>query len=181
MGYTAAMTLPLLATLLASSALTGAQPPVQSVSASFPGDFEGRWIGDLVFSRPGQPDYLKLPMSLRIEKLEEPQTYTFELKYGQQPVRPYVLEPVDPALGKWQINEGGGVLLASQWMADRFTSIFGIGVQNVSLDMWREGDKVIYQLTSFTFSEPGPGGVSSHVVTDVQRGTLKRISKKHGP
>lgn len=143
-------------------------------AARFPEDFVGNWAGEMAWHRPSTLKTQAFKMQLRIQPTGEENVYTFVLKYGDQPARNYRLRPVDQTEGRWTIDEGGGVNLDGLWLANRFSCPFGIGANNVMLQMWREGAFVQYEMTSFDLRDPGPGGVSSHFVTNIQRAALQK-------
>lgn len=156
---------------LLSLALISALAPVQ-----FPKDFVGVWKGDLNWGKPGVSEVSHMPTTLTIQPKQDG-TYTYQLKYGETPLRDYLLRAKDEAKGLWVIDEGQGVLLDQVWIDECLTGAFGVGKATVISRLRKEGKNLIMEMITHentaSYTSPAPNEVSVFRITGTQRVVLK--------
>ncbi len=88
----------------------------------FPQAWEGVWSGTLeIFSPKGKQQ--QLPMELRI--LPQDSCHTWTIVYDGSP-RAYLLKPLKPRLGLYQIDEQNGIAMEAVYIAGKLYSRFEV-------------------------------------------------------
>lgn len=112
-----------------------ARQPVtdRSHELPFPESWVGDWTGTLHIDSPNNP--MTVAMSLNIQPTDDPETYLWQLQYGDgddaQPVRDYRLVPVDRARGDWQIDEKNSIVLDANLRGGALWSQFDLGTNRI--------------------------------------------------
>ncbi len=151
--------------------------PVDRVElASFPESWVGNWKGELHIV--GVAGSQTVPMALDIQP-KGPDRYTWEIRYGNQPARPYELVPVRPEAGHWVIDENNGILIDSFHLGDEFVSQFEINQVRISTRHKLDGEVLKVELDSFTRaplrrSGSQPNLVDAFAGQTIQRAELRR-------
>ena len=163
--------------LIVSSKLVFAQ--------SFPKDFLGHWQGELEWFQTGKTQ--KIKMQLIIDTTNTPGQYSWQIIYGEkvEDNRPYILRPVDTALGHWVIDERDGILLDQYWIGKRFTGAFTVQNSTIVDSYWIEGKNLnveFYSISSTPVQTTGGTSedvpaVDSYMVKSYQRGMLRRATR----
>lgn len=157
--------------------------PLAFSNAEFPGDFIGDWRGTMEWSRPGSTTQ-KVAMRLKIERVGGTPSFTYLLAYGDggKDERPYRLNPIDVPKGRWQIDEGNGIVLDATWLAGRFVSVFSVGGSTIQTHLSREGQTLVSTMTTYA-GEAKSGGrngvpeVTTFNVVSIQRAVLRRSDR----
>lgn len=156
-----------------------------SLPKGFPQSHFGTWEGTLQITSPGRRPPQTQGMRLIIDSLRgQPGRYSFQIQYGQQPVRAYELVAVDAGNGKYQIDEKDGIVLDASKIGDQLTSQFSVGTNLITTTytFLAEPDRVGFALF---FAEATPrttGPAASPVLTypirSRQLATLTRAGKR---
>jgi hypothetical protein len=156
--------------------------------SSFPQSFVGNWKGTLTWSRPDKAPQ-QFAMRLNIQPADSGR-YTWQIIYGDDDPstslrtdnRPYLLQPVDPAKGHWQIDERNTIVLDGYFIGKSFTSVFAVSGSTIVSKYELTADGLMVSFTTYatkpitttggTSSEIPP--VESYKVVGLQQGLLKR-------
>lgn len=93
-----------------------------SLQAGFPADWAGVWAGELnIYSPQGLQQ--SVPMELHI--LPRDSFYTWTIIYGQQP-RKYLLKPLQPAQGRYLIDEQNSISMEATLINGKLYSRFEV-------------------------------------------------------
>src|SRR5687767_6059456 len=86
-----------------------------------PKKFIGHWKGDLYWYKTGEKTAQKVKMQLIIRPSDTIGHYTWQIIYGENNAdnRPYILKPVDTAMGHWIVDERNGIVLDQYWVGNR--------------------------------------------------------------
>ena len=108
-----------------------APDPAQSDSLivyQFPEDWTGIWSGDLrILSTEGLQQ--TVPMSLEILPQDTSDRWTYNLIYGEDRaagLRAYELEPIDPARGRWAIDERNSIRMEAYQFENQIVQRFEV-------------------------------------------------------
>lgn len=143
---------------------------------SFPKQWIGNWHGELhVHGRNGTT---KMPMSLNIQP-KGPDSYTWHIKYGDQPTRPYELVERDGATGHWAVDEKNGIVIESFEAGDVFTSQFEVNRVRVTSRYELKDGRLHMEMQTFgrqpmTRTGTGQFEVDSFEHYGMQRAELER-------
>lgn len=149
----------------------------------FPGTFLGRWKGELQWMRAGKPGQ-QFQMQLIILPADSVGVYTWQIIYGEQGKdnRPYLLKPINKALGHWSIDEQNGILLDGYLHGNSFHGAFTVG-DNTIVDNYRvEGDSLFVEFFTIRLNDKKNSGkgteesprVQSYRMSGYQLGVLHR-------
>jgi len=140
--------------LLCHALLLGAQ----DVSSSFPSSWTGRWEGDLLIHPAG--GYKDVKMALEIfpgDSLGWPWTLIY-IAQGREDRREYRLQPVDPAKGRWRIDERNGIILGARLLGNTLFSVFEVGGTMLQARYSLEGDALRFEITTHGMDPVITGG-----------------------
>ncbi|MFG0316459.1 MAG: hypothetical protein ACF8XB_04240 [Planctomycetota bacterium JB042] len=150
----------------------------------FPASWVGRWSGPLEITRPGSPRPRVVDMALEIAATDDPARWEFTIEYddGCAPSRrAYTLVAVDPARGRYLVDERNGVEVESWFGADTLTQSYAVGGSRLVMRWRRHGDRMTFDVIVSSDDEGGrdTGGgdvpiVRSFPVTSTQRAELRR-------
>lgn len=115
---------------------------------AFPLTWIGQWSGNLdIYTPAGLVQ--SVPMSLTILPLENG-NYTWTIQYGPDStgLRPYVLEPVNPAKGYYQVNENNGIILNELLLGNKLYSMFSVQGSLLLSTVEKIGDELFYEIIS---------------------------------
>ena len=141
--------------LLCHALLLGAQ----DVSSSFPSSWTGRWEGDLLIHPAG--GYKDVKMALEIfpgDSLGWHWTLIY-IAQGREDRREYRLQPVDPAKGRWRIDERNGIILGARLLGNALFSVFEVGGTMLQARYSLEGDALRFEITTHGMDPIITGGV----------------------
>jgi len=146
------------------------------LATEFPKDFVGTWKGDLSWAQAGSAKPQIVTTTLTIKPRPDGH-YTYQLKYGEQPVRDYVLKAKDAAKGEWTIDEGGGVLLDQYWMDGVLTGAFSVQKSTIVSRLRRDGKNLVMEMITLentpSYTSGEPVVVSTFRIKGTQRVILK--------
>ena len=153
----------------------------------FPKDFVGDWRGTMEWSKPGVAEPQRVKMQIKIEKTREPDTFTYQMTYGEkgEDSRPDLLKPVDASKGHWRIDERNGIELDEFWIGDTLVGVFTVSGNTIMTKNRREGNTLVSELTTYesvllnTTGSDTPNGppVTTQRIKSLQRAVLRRMSK----
>lgn len=149
------------------------------LSGDFPKNWVGNWAGELHING-GPNDGQRLPMSLNIAP-KGADVYRWEIKYGDQPTRPYELVRQGD---HWAVDEKNSIVIDSYLSGDVFISQFEVAQTRVTaryqLKAGENGDPQLQlEMQNFTrapVSRSGGGRfvVDSFALQSLHQATLKR-------
>jgi hypothetical protein len=99
---------------------------VLAQETSFPKSFVGTWEGTLNWYKANNPSPQSIGFKVVFAPTDTANHYIWQLKYADQPVRDYLLKPVDQAKGHWVIDERNGILLDQFWVGNQLTGTFSV-------------------------------------------------------
>ncbi len=151
---------------------------------SFPQSFIGNWKGQLQWLVAGKPAQ-QFTMVLGIQPAEIAGQYTWQIIYGDSVIdnRPYILKPVDAALGHWIIDERDGIVLDSYVHGNAIHGAFTLQGKTI-VDNYRvEKDQLFVEFFTINLKDKKRSGkgtektpfVDSYRMGSYQMGTLFRI------
>lgn len=121
--------------------------PAADDLSHFPSRWEGRWEGTLriVFPtvRPRE-----VPMALEILPLDST-NWHWRLVYnvrGEEDLRDYLLQPVKPKQGRWQIDEKNGIVLGARLIGRTLFSLFEVDNQMLLARYSLEDDHIRFEI-----------------------------------
>ncbi len=124
---------------------------------------------------------MKITMSLEIQPMKGSDKFSYKLTYEKQPTRDYVLQPIDPAKGHWQVDEQNGIKLDAFWNGAGFTSVFTVQGTTIVTTERLEGGKLHWETISYAskpFAETGnvqgAPPVSTFRILSVQKAVLTK-------
>lgn len=141
--------------LLCQAFLLGAQ----DVQASFPSGWTGRWEGDLIIHPAGA--YQGVSMALEIlpgDSLGWHWTLIY-IAQGREDRREYRLQPVDPAKGRWRVDERNGIILGARLLGNTLFSVFEVGGTMLQARYGLEGDTLRFEITTHGLQPIPTGGI----------------------
>lgn len=151
-----------------------------ATATSFPQAFVGHWKGQLNWQRGGAA-IQTFPMQLIIKAVSD-SNYTWQIIYGdqQQDNRPYILKPVKPAVGHWQVDEQNGIILDSYVFDHSFTGAFTVQGNTIVDKYTVRGDSMDVEFLSIQLDKKTRSGtgteespfVDSYRIGSLQWGTL---------
>lgn len=121
----------------------------QTDSLAFPFAWQGEWYGDLVISN-GSGEIQRLPMILRLFPLSD-SSYTYSIVYGEDipdNTRPYILIESDPSKGRYEIDEGNGIILDDFFINNKLYSRFEVMGSLLLATLEKRDDHLIYEIIS---------------------------------
>jgi hypothetical protein len=143
--------------------LTGSAT-AQADSTAFPADWVGNWAGTLdIYAAAGKVQ--SIPMQLRIQPLDSGR-YSYHIIYGPDEVeglRPYVLEPVDPAQGVWRIDEQNSIAMEAYVRGAALYSRFEVMGTMLLCIVALEGETLRYEIVAGSTT---PASVSGNATVD---------------
>ncbi len=150
--------------------------------ASFPQSFIGNWTGKLTWNRPDKAPQ-QFAMRLNIQPADSGR-YTWQIIYGddQKDNRPYLLLPVDPAKGHWQIDERNTIVLDGYFIGNRFSSVFSVSGSTIVSSYELTADGLLVSFTTYATKPVATTGgtsnevppVDSYYVKSLQQGFLRK-------
>ena len=162
-------------TALVALALPGCRTAREARVADAPTDFLGTWVGTL--HSPGRADGRTVTMRLVVTPIAgAADRLRWQLGYGDDDVRDYVLRIDDAATGRCTIDERNGIELAARFAAGELVSVFAVGGQLLDVRYRRVADAVEFALEAFDRDggEATGQGVSTFPTVSRQRATLRR-------
>lgn len=153
--------------VLLASALILAEP-------QFPRDFVGMWQGDLEWTKASDSKKQVIKMVFTMQPTKEPGVFSYQITYGKDPVRDYLLRPVKGEPNHWIVDEGDGILLDSYWTGGSLLSAFDVNGSRLVSNLRREGKDLIWSIVTYKSGTPGSSGVTSNVVQSLQRAKLTK-------
>ncbi len=156
-------------------------PAAAEITAKEVSALVGNWSGPMVIHSPARKDPMKITMSIEIQPIKNSDKFSYKLTYEKQPTRDYVLQPIDPTKGHWQVDEQNGIKLDAFWNGAGFTSVFTVQGTTIVTTERLEGGKLHWENISYAgkpFAETGnvqgAPPVSTFRVLNVQRAVLTR-------
>lgn len=163
--------------------------------AGFPAAWVGRWIGTLVTTAPPDRERNRIPVTLEIRPDSVPGRWVWRTVFAGDTVRglrDYRLVVVDAAAGRYQTDEGNGIVLEDTWVAGALVSVFRVGPQVLESRHAMVGDTLVHDITwwhpdpTSTSTGRGPAGeagipVQSHRILGRQRATFVRAAPAARP
>jgi hypothetical protein len=151
---------------------------------SFPQSFIGNWKGQLQWLVAGKPTQ-QFTMQLGIQPANIDGQYTWQIIYGDSVIdnRPYILKPVDAALGHWIIDERDGIVLDSYVHGNAIHGAFTLQGKTI-VDNYRvEKDQLFVEFFTINLKDKKRSGkgtektpfVDSYRMGSYQMGTLFRM------
>ena len=117
--------------------------------ATFPESWSGSYAGTLdIFGPSGVLQ--SLPMELHILPIEDSENYTFTIIYGEDKeagARKYILEPTDPELGLYTVDEQNTIKIEGYHRANMYIQVFSVmESQIVALTERTEDGQLIWEI-----------------------------------
>lgn len=149
---------------------------------AFPQSFIGHWKGHLNWQRGGAAAQT-FQMQLIIQPITDT-TYSWQIIYGEQAQdnRPYILKPVKPAVGHWQVDEQNGIILDSYVFGNSLTGAFTVQGNTIVDKYSVRGDSMDVEFISIQLDKKNRTGagteesplVDSYRIGSLQWGTLTK-------
>ncbi|MFN9350730.1 MAG: hypothetical protein ACK53A_14070 [Gemmatimonadota bacterium] len=166
-----------------------------AAQSRFPDAWAGRWAGTLVTTAPPERERNRVPLTLEIRPDSAPGRWIWRTVFNADTVRglrDYRLLVVDAAAGRYQTDEGNGIVLEDTWVAGALVSVFRVGPQVLESRYAMVGDTLVHDITwwhpdpTTTTTGRGPNGegglpVQSHRVLGRQRATFVRVAGPAAP
>lgn len=160
--------------------LMAADEPATQPS-TFPQTWLGKWTGDCVAisaSRPGKT----IQMELTIAATEKADEFEWTITYidnGNRQDRRYALQTVEPARGKWRIDERNGIVLPANLLGDTLFSAFDVSGSRLISTYRHLGEEIEFAIMVIPEKPTKTGGgdvpeVFGFEVGSVQRALLRR-------
>lgn len=143
--------------------------------ATLPAEWHGEWVGELILLG-AEGKTTKVPLTLRIKPLDGGGGWTWKASYGgdRPTVKDYKLMPGEKP-GRFQIDEGGGVVLDARLDGEVMLSTFGVGEIVLTARYELRGRSLHFEVTSARKTGGKlTGEVQSYEITVVQRAELTR-------
>jgi len=142
-----------------------------SQEGGFPGGWQGTWSGELLWYQQANAEPKRVPMQLRINRIDS--ALTWQLIYGEKEAdnRPYTLVAIDSTNGHWRIDENNGILIDMYWLGQRFSGSFTVGQVTIMNSYWLQGEKLMaefFVLSAKPVSTTGKGIAESPIVNSYQ-------------
>lgn len=172
----------LLGCFLATSVFSSAQTD----SLIFPQNWEGIWRGELIISTTiGEAQ--RLPMILKILPQADGR-HTYSIVYGEdteENTRPYYLQSVTDEPGRYQVDEGNGIVLDSYLINGKLYSRFEVMGSLLLSTVEEQDGQLVYEIISGSFDPVNTTGdtkiededippVNSYAIRVQQRAVLTK-------
>lgn len=161
-------------------------PSLFAQTSNFPADWTGHWKGELQWFKTGKDEPQKVNMELHIQPGDSTGTFTWQIIYGAatEDNRPYLLKPVNPAAGHWQIDERNGIVLDQFFVGNRFCGAFTVQNSTIINNYQLTGDKLVVEFYSLAAKPLGTTGsgtedspkVDSYRVGSFQQAVLTKVN-----
>ena len=158
----------------------GASAPAE-ITAKEVSVLVGKWSGPMTIQSPARKEPMKITMTLEIQPIKDSDKFSYKITYEKQPTRDYVLQPIDPSKGHWQVDEQNGIKLDAFWNGAGFTSVFTVQGTTIVTTERLEGGKLHWENVSYSakaFAETGNAQgappVSTFRVLNVQKAILSK-------
>ena len=142
---------------------------------SFPDEYLGVWRGTLyIFSQGVLQDSVQTQMTVATTADSSAWTWKTEYFMPKAPVvKDYVLKQTDAEQHEYVLDEGDGIVLNAYLLGDQLLSTFEVQGALLTSRYRREGDRLIFEITS---GKPlsTTQGVTSYSVISLQRAVLRR-------
>lgn len=130
---------------------------------------------------PESKDSRTAALSIEIQPISGTDTFSYKFSLDQKVRGDYILRPVNPAKGHWQVDRQNGVKLDAFWNGAGFTHVFEVGRNAIMSSEWLQGEHLHWQTISYitqpfakTVRAQGPPEYSTFRVLDVQRAILTK-------
>lgn len=154
-------------------------------STRLPQEFIGTWKGTLQWLVAGKAP-VTYSTRLTIHPADTAGQYTWTIAYGDdgKDNRPYLLKPVDPALGHWVVDEGDGIVLDSYIHGNSIHGAFTVGEATLVDNYKVEGDKMFVEFFTIKLKEKKTSGkgtadtpfVDSYKIANYHTGVLIKVN-----
>jgi|GEM_PF-4545392 hypothetical protein len=127
-------------------------------------------------------------MELRIAPTDAPGQTTWTVSYldkvlpGGRQDRPYVLKSLDPAQGRYEIDERNGIILPATFLAGGLYAPFRLQDTLLQASYRLDGDRLIVEILSFNLAKPTTSGgqdglpeVKGYAAGTLQRAVLSKV------
>lgn len=117
-------------------------------SLSFPASWQGVWTGTLEI-RNAKGLAQTLPMELHISPIENSQSYTWWIIYGEDKIkgkRAYELQTVDKDKGIYVVDEKNTIKLESYLIGEKLISYYSVEGTVIIVTNDRRGDEMIFEI-----------------------------------
>ena len=112
-----------------------------SSKLTFPLDWIGRYEGELrIYTETS--DTMTIPMQLGIEQANAEGYFPWTLIYGDDDIRPYGLEAVNPETGHYRINEYNSIILDGYVRGNHFITRFSLLTSDLVIDYEKTKDGI---------------------------------------
>jgi hypothetical protein len=148
--------------------------------ANFPKSFVGTWEGTLNWYKANNPSPQSIGFKVVFAPTDTVNHYVWQLKYADQPVRDYLLKPVDPAKGHWVIDERNGILLDQFWVGNQLTGTFSIAGSTILNTYRLEKKQLVVEFHTFgtnSIRKSGSGEyqVDAFKMLGYQKAVLRKV------
>jgi hypothetical protein len=123
-------------------------------------------------------------MQLNVNNKDSSGVYSWQLVYGDsgKDVRAYEIVPVDTLVGKWNVDEKNGIIIAGIFRGNNFITSFEVQGTRITMIYSLQGDALVVEViagTSAGIMTSGKGTeeiptVTSYGVSSYQRAVLLR-------
>jgi hypothetical protein len=153
---------------------------IEAQDVSFPQSFAGTWEGTLYWYKANNPAPQTIPFKVVIGPTDSVNHYVWQLKYADQPIRDYVLKPVDPAKGHWVIDERNGILLDQFWIGNQLTGTFSVAGSTILNTYRLEKKQMVVEFhalgsNAIRHSGSGENLVDAYKMLSYQKAILRKI------
>jgi hypothetical protein len=125
-----------------------------------------------------------LSMQLNVSSKDSAGVYSWQLVYGdsRKDIRAYEIVPVDTLVGKWNVDEKNGIVIAGIFRGNNFITSFEIQGTRITMVYSLQEDALVVEVIAGTSSgimTSGKGSediptVTSYGVSSYQRAVLSR-------
>lgn len=152
-------------------------------SQNIPKDWEGNWIGELFIHYPGGQQK-NTQMKLQISPTDSVNIWTWNIQYGENDKRNYLLKLKDIQKGLFEIDEQNGIVLKEVLIQNKLFSVFEVSGSVLQGITTFNKDQIIWEISSFRNDNNEKSGglneeipeVKSYFIGVYQRCELKKLN-----
>jgi len=153
-------------------------------TAAFPRNFICTWKGKMQWMTAGKA-VVEYSAQLKIVPADTAGQYTWTISYGDEGKdnRPYLLKPVDTAMGHWVVDEGDGIILDSYVHGNSIHGAFTVEEATLVDNYKVEGDKLFVEFFTIILKDKHTSGkgtkdtpfVDSYKIANYHTGVLRKV------
>lgn len=117
-------------------------------SQNIPKDWEGHWLGDLSIQYPGGQQK-NTQMKLEILPTDSVNIWAWNIQYGENDKRNYLLKLKDIQKGLFEVDEQNGIVLKEVLIQNKLFSVFEVSGSILQGVTTFNEDQIVWEITSF--------------------------------